>query len=416
MWVKPWKYKEGIMAGAGLVATGLLLQATVGGIDWVRMAFPVNVIVLCLFVLSLTVMNALRRKVYLFAWLSQRSTAVSSLCYVLGVTVLMGLVRQSPSAHPQSGSGMRVWLTDMLSFWPFVLVYVWMTVVLGMTVLRSSLPFRWRRLPFLLNHIGLFTVILAGTAGGADMRRLRMTVPLGETEWRAQDEKNGQMVELPLAIELKAFTIDEYPPKLMLIDNSSGKLLPEKAPVHLLLEEGVSGGRLMDWNIAVAESLPEAACIVTADSLKFTGFHSPGSAYAVRIKAINSISGEQKDGWVSCGSFMFPYKALKLDEQTSVVMPDREPRRFASEVIAYTDGGLRKHGTIEVNRPLDVGGWKIYQLSYDETRGRWSKVSVFELVRDSWLLYVYIGMIMMIGGAVGLFVAARPRSREEERK
>lgn len=91
------------------------------------------------------------------------------------------------------------------------------------------------------------------------MRRLRMTVPLGETEWRAQDEKNGQMVELPLAIELKAFTIDEYPPKLMLIDNSSGKLLPEKAPVHLLLEEGVSGGRLMDWNIAVAESLLEAA-------------------------------------------------------------------------------------------------------------------------------------------------------------
>ncbi len=412
MWEKPWKYKEGILAGASLLATGMLLQASVGGIDWGRMAFPVNVIVLCLFLLALTVMNALRRKVYLFAWLSQCSTAVSSLCYVLGMTVLMGLVRQSPSG----GSGMQAWLTDMLSFWPFVLVYVWMTVVLGMTILRAGLPFRWRRLPFLLNHIGLFTVILAGTAGGADMRRLRMTVPLGGTEWRAQDEKTGQMVELTLAIELKDFTIDEYPPKLMLIDNSSGRLLPEKTPVHLLLEEGVSGGRLMDWDISVTESLPEAACFVSADSLKFTGFHSPGSAYAVRIEAINRISGEQKGGWVSCGSFLFPYKALMLDERTSVVMPDREPRRFASEVIAYTDGGLRKRGTIEVNKPLDVGGWKIYQLSYDETRGRWSEISVFELVRDSWLLYVYIGMIMMIGGAVGLFVAARPRTAEEERK
>ncbi len=416
MWQKPWKYKEGILAGAGLLATGILLQASVGGIDWERMAFPVNVIVLCLFLLALTVMNALRRKVYLFAWLSQRSTAVSSLCYVLGVTVLMGLVRQGPSAHPPGGSGILAGLTEMLSFWPFVLVYVWMTVVLGMTILRAGLPFRWRRLPFLLNHIGLFIVIVAGTAGTADMRRLRMTVPLGETEWRAQDEKTGQMVELPLAIELKDFTIDEYPPKLMLIDNSSGRLLPEKTPVHLLLEEGVSGGRLMDWDISVTQSLPEAACIVSADSLKFTGFHSPGSTYAVRIKAANRVSGEQKDGWVSCGSFLFPYKALMLDERTSVVMPDREPRRFASEVIAYTDGGVRKQGTIEVNKPLDVDGWKIYQLSYDETRGRWSEISVFELVKDSWLLYVYIGMIMMIGGAVGLFVVARPRTAEEERK
>lgn len=113
---------------------------------------------------------------------------------------------------------------------------------------------------------------------------------------------------------------------------------------------------------------------------------------------------------------MFPYKSLKLSDEVSVVMPEREPRRFASEVMAYTERGLQKEGTIEVNKPLGVEGWKIYQLSYDQAKGRWSDISVFELVRDPWLLYVYIGIIMMLAGAVGLFVATRPGSPGEERR
>ncbi len=405
-----------MLTGAGLFATGLLLQAVIGDIEWGRLSYPVNVVILAVFVLSLLLMNAFRRKVYLFAWLSQRSTAVSSLCYVLVVTVLMGLVRQRPPGQLHSGPEMIGWLSGMLSSWPFVLLYAWMTVVLGMTVLRAGLPFRWRRLPFLLNHIGLLVVLVAGTLGGADMQRLRMTVSLGRTEWRAQDEKDGRMTELPLAIELKDFTIDEYPPKLMLIDNKSGNLLPEKSPVHLLLEEGVDEGRLMDWDISVTESVPEAAAVTTAEGVRFVEFRSAGSGYAVRIRARSRISGEQKDGWVSCGSFMFPYKSLKLSDEVSVVMPEREPRRFASEVMAYTERGLQKEGTIEVNKPLDVEGWKIYQLSYDQAKGRWSDISVFELVRDPWLLYVYIGIIMMLAGAVGLFVATRPGSPREVRR
>lgn len=53
-----------------------------------------------------------------------------------------------------------------------------------------------------------------------------MTTRMGSAEWRATDDK-GQLIELPLAIELKDFTIDEYPPKLMLIDNETGRTLPE---------------------------------------------------------------------------------------------------------------------------------------------------------------------------------------------
>ena len=94
-------------------------------------------------------------------------------------------------------------------------------------------------------------------------------------------------------------------------------------------------------------------------------------------------------------------------------MPEREPRRFASDVMVYTKDKQTKEACIEVNKPLSIAGWKIYQLSYDETKGKWSRMSVFELVRDPWLPIVYTGILMMIAGAIGLFLSA-PVKKELE--
>ena len=80
-----------------------------------------------------------------------------------------------------------------------------------MTILRAAIPFNVRKIPFLLNHAGLFVALLTATLGNADMQRLKMITQLGKTEWRAIDE-GGKLTELPLAVELKEFTIHEYPP------------------------------------------------------------------------------------------------------------------------------------------------------------------------------------------------------------
>lgn len=410
MWSKPWNYKEGAMIGTGLLIIGVLLQITVGGINWSLFAYPVNVIVLVAYVIALVAMHLLRKRVYLFGWLSHYSAAVSALLWVVALTVIMGFIRQAPSGHAHDDI---LGFSQMISSWPFVLLYFWMVTALGLTILRASFPFKIRRFAFLLNHIGLFIALIAATLGNADMQRLKMTTRMGNAEWRATDDK-GHLTELPLAIELKDFTIDEYPPKLMLIDNETGRALPEKSPVHLLLEEEVTTGTLLDWQLTVKQSIPMAASVATVDTLRFNEFHSMGATYAVYLKAVNQKSQEIKEGWVSCGSFLFPYKAIRLDSLTSLVMPEREPQRFASEVKVYTQEGTITEGTIEVNRPMEVEGWKIYQLSYDETKGRWSDVSIFELVRDPWLPFVYTGIIMMMLGAVCQFVNAQKRKEEEK--
>ena len=79
-----------------------------------------------------------------------------------------------------------------------------------------------------------------------------------------------------------------------------------------------------------------------------------------------------------------------------------------------TESGKRQQAVIEVNKPLSIEGWKIYQLSYDETKGKWSDTSVFELVRDPWLYAVYFGLILMVIGAVCMFVRPIPTLPDRE--
>lgn len=412
MWKKPWRYKEGFTCGAGLFITGLLLQWTIGGVNWDLLAWPVNIVALVLGLVFLAAMHGLRKRVYCFEWLSHYTAAVSSLICVAVITVAMGLVRQVPYTQSVADG---IGLTKMLSFWPFVLFYIWLVICLGLTIIRASFPLKVCKIPFLLNHAGLFIVLLAATLGNADMQRLKMVTQLEKTEWRGTDE-NGKLVELPLAIELKDFTIDEYPPKLMLIDNETGRTLPKDVPEHLLLEDELAKGRLVDWDISVLKSIQMAASVATEDTLKFTEFHSIGATYAVYLKAMNVKDGQTKEGWVSCGSFMFPYKALRLNEQISLVMPEREPQRFVSDVIVYTESGDVLEDSIAVNHPLKIAGWNIYQLSYDESKGRWSDISVFELVRDPWLPAVYTGIVMMVFGAVCQFVNAQRRKDNDDRE
>lgn len=408
MWKKPWKLSEGVFICIGLIIIGLVLQFTIGYIKWESFAKPINIIILAVYLLALCLLYIFRKKIYFVQWAMTYTAAIPSLVFIVGITIILGVTRQvSADVAPTDFVG----LSKMLSFWPFVLLYWWMATILGLVSIRYIHLFKWKKIPFICNHLGMFIAIVCGTLGSADMQRLTMNTKIGETEWRAID-KSGKIHELPLAIELKEFTIDEYPPKLMVISNATGKTLPSGKPEHLLLDENISEGNVANWNIQILDKIEFAASTATKDTVKYVEWPNVGATYAAHIRAISSNKNIIREGWVSCGSFMFPYQALKLDSLCSVVMPDREPKRFLSNVEIYTQSGKKINSNIEVNKPADVEGWKIYQLSYDEVKGAWSDVSVFELVSDPWLPWVYVGIIMMIVGAVFMFVLSN-RVKEE---
>ena len=395
MWKRPWGASEGTCVCCGLIVIGLAMQLAAGGIVWENFARPFNIVLLSAYVVVLILLYLLRRRIYFVRWAMTYKAAVPALAFTAAATLLMGVIRQEPG----SANALR-W---MLTFWPFVILYWWLATVLGLTVINRLRYFSLRRLPSLLNHIGLFVALVCAAAGSADMRRLTMSVRIGSTEWRATDGK-GRMHHLPIAIELRDFSVDEYPPKLMVISNINGRALPEERPAQLLLEGRNPEGDLCGWHITVKELLEYAASSASEDTIRYVDWRTAGATNAAYITAVQG--NESHEGWVSCGSFLFPYQSLPLDSATSIVMPDREPRKFTSQVVVYTQSGLTRRAEIVVNKPLDIDGWKIYQLNYDRTKGRWSDVSEFELVSDPWLPFVYAGIFLMLAGALCLFVTA----------
>ena len=397
MWNKPWTIREGGVIGAGLLLTGEILQLTIGEVEWNLFAYPLNVLLAATFLAATVAAYALRRKVYLFQWLTTLNAAIPTMAWCALLTLALGLTS---------------WMS-MLRWWPLVLCYTFMMFILAMTSMKHLARFSLKELPFLLNHLGLLLALLAGTLGNADLQRLRMEVEVGKPEWRAVDETTGEPTEMEVAVELHSFTIDEYPAKLMLVDNETGKTVPAERPQQVVIEDSVTHGQLLDWEITADNYMEMAAQVSTNDTVKYVEWKNMGSATATHVTARNTKTGVVRDGWASCGSFMFPYHAMKLDDRHSLIMPDREPKRFASDVTVYTKEGEVREATIEVNKPLKVGGWKVYQLSYDESMGRWSNVSVFELVSDPCLPYVYAGIGMMLAGAVCMFATAGRRKEEK---
>ena len=270
--------KKGFLIGGGIIIIGLILELSVGPVKWETFAWPVNGIVLVGFLTIILALFLLRKKIPAFRFIGTYQAAIPTLTYAVVLTIIMGLTKQTSDG---------TWLNSMLTFWPFVLIYVYMAVILGMVILRRH------DIPFLLNHFGLFLAMTTATLGNADMQRLMMITNVGETEWRALTQ-NGEVREMPLTVELKRFIMETY--------------------------------------------------------------------------------------------------------------DDGSPKRFASEIQILTKSGKKIETIVDVNKPVEVEGWKIYQYGYDTQMGAMSQTSILELVRDPWLPAVYTGIYMMLAGAVCMFI------------
>ena len=119
MWTKPYGMKEGFLVGGGLIFAGLMLELSVGPVDWDAFRWPVNGIVLAGFLGIIAIIYLPRKKVYGFLFIGTYKAAIPALIYAVVLTVIMGLTRQTVDGR---------WLNNMLSFWPFILIYVYIAV------------------------------------------------------------------------------------------------------------------------------------------------------------------------------------------------------------------------------------------------------------------------------------------------
>ena len=130
--------------------------------EWLVFMWPANIIALTALVIVSGLFYALRSKVYLFRFMTQVEAAVPALATASVLTVIMGLSRQVADGHPAMDP---VGPSRMLSFWPFVLIYLWSVVIVAEVGIHQLMHFQKRFIPSLVSHIGLFIFITCGTLG-----------------------------------------------------------------------------------------------------------------------------------------------------------------------------------------------------------------------------------------------------------
>jgi len=103
-----------------------------------------------------------------------------------------------------------------------------------------------------------------------------------------------------------------------------------------------------------------------------------------------------------------------LSNELSIAMTQISPKKYSSNIRMYHSMDNYEDFYIEVNKPVKINGWKIYQTGYDERMGRWSETSIIELVRDPWLTAVYIGIFMILFGTLYLIWMGKGRTKTKK--
>lgn len=404
VWQSPWGYTESAAIVGGVAIIGGALQLTIGSFDFFLLANPANIFAgLVIFTISL-IAGFLTSRSSFARWISSVHLSVSLIVAILALTIIMGL---TPQIAAGAESRVVMGFDSMTSNWSFVLLYGLTLISLGALVVRRVLRFKIKDLSFMLNHVGLWLLLMASGLGYSDMERYIMYVTEGETQWRVYDD-NKNVKELPIAIKLNDFDMDVYPPKLTIIDRETGEAQPLEKPQYMQIDSDNPLQQLGDWQIEVVEYIHNA---VRGGDNTYREVPMPGATPAIHIKATNK--DQTIDGWVCGGNQSQSYMTLPLSDKYCVVMTTAEPKSFTSKVEVYTQAGDAEECEIEVNKPLRIGSWTIYQYGYDNDAGRLSSYSSFELVYDPWIVPVYIGVILMMLGALTLVWSGRKRAIKE---
>lgn len=437
-----WGYKRAFGRCALLLAAGVALQTFSGSIDPSFLRYPWGVIVALVYVYLLLAVHLLGDKWPKLRRLSDTYASLSSLTMILVLLLVFGLVRQD--GRPDSFLGF-LGFTRMSRSWVFAVPLLYFTTVVTLTAIDEIHHFNKHRFGTVFAHIGLSVILISGTFGCGDFKRVTLTAPVGIPRHTALTD-SGAPFALPFEVTLKRFEMDEYPPKLFVYDIRDGSFSDEYVSCSAEPNSSVSDGQrsvpvrnhssdsihtsgsetvpaaitvsgaIGEWSVVIKDYIASAG----KDSLGYVPLDHFGAVPAAFVSVAHSslssssFTGTEADhigkpalesimveDWVSCRSSLFGECVLKLDDYHVLRMSKPEPKRFASEVVLERSG-QSKTVSIEVNHPAKVGAWRIYQSGYDTEKGKWSSYSVLECVRDPWFGAVRIALWLLLLSGAGL--------------
>lgn len=402
-----WGYKRAFLRCALLFVAGTTLQMGFGDIDNSFLRYPWGLIIAINYVYLLVLIHFKQERWSWLKRLSDHYACTSSLVAMILMTIIFGFTRQDPATEGLVGA---LGFSRMTSSRSFNILLLYFTTTTGLAVMDDLHHIRKRRVAAVMSHLAVFVVLVAGIFGSGDKVRVSINTQLNKPVYMGVD-RAGKPTQLPFAITLKEFKMDEYPPKLYVLNTAT-----QTSSRDFLSVEEVGASQVVDgWELTAEQYIDMAGRMPESD--EYREMQHIGAVPAVLVRAKNTHSGEEYEGWVSCGSFIFEPSYLFLSKDIAVAMPRREAKRYLSCIEAENEKGEIEKFNIEVNHPAKIGSWHIYQVGYDTARGRWSSTSVLECVRDGWYSAVHIALWTMLAAGVVMFVTAggRKQRKEEQR-
>ncbi|MCK5825350.1 MAG: cytochrome c biogenesis protein ResB [Ichthyobacteriaceae bacterium] len=410
IWECPWGYEESYLIGFSLIFIGFMLEFFGNGNIAPKLIFPNNIYFGTIYVLILILAYVFFRNTKPLKWFVAVPTAISSLVLIIVLVMIMGIIPQDVSYGGDLIN--KFGLNRMTTNWTFFFILFYFLSALGFITIKRTHQliikkddFNIRNIGFVLNHFGLWFAIIIAVLGANDIQHLKITIDENKP-YNVATNNEGKDVSLDFFITLNKFTVKEFAPKLAIVDNVSGKILHNNGKNLFEITDSLSY-IFKNYSIEVSEYIENSAPI----GKKYASVYQMGSLPSAKIKVTNTLNTESTEGWICCGNFMYQYQSLKFSKDYSLLMTMPEVKHFESKVTFFSKTDLQKQIPIEVNKPYDFGGYKIYQLGYEEKKGKWSEYSILELVKDPWLNTVYFGLYLLLAGTLILLLTGKRSSK-----
>ncbi len=351
-----------------------------------------------------------------------RNFGFVSFLIFLCLVILAGII-------PQTGQAIGLLhsfgLDRIVGSWPFVSVSLSLLISLGISSLQLCLNLEIplvAKLSALLAHLGSLILLSSILFGARDLVRLKLVLSEGEESSVAM--RGSEPHFLPFSIQLQEFHLEVYPPELLIVDNL-GRTQPfgpiaswpiTKANQSLQISD-IEVTPLIVMENAIRSGSQYFPCL-TKGACKGKERHA-GAAIYLKWCAAQSTCGE---GWVFQGAAAEDLVTLRQDKELSFGIAAPRPKLYRSKVRIRNKAPGSKIGNsdmenfeLEVNRPIRLGSWTIYQLDYDKSKGRLSNTSVLEIVYDHWLRPIYFGLGLLFCSSL-LMLGTRKRGSCNDRR
>ncbi|MCU4165753.1 cytochrome c biogenesis protein ResB [Carboxylicivirga caseinilyticus] len=383
LWVLPWKYPESFLIAFALFLASLGIEF-ITGTTVPKISWPANLVSIALLANLSLLLYLLSKKRAVFKWFYSVPASIAGVTLFVVPSLLLALI-------PQKSSDSLFFLYDVTSSWTYTIGVVFFLIILGTVTIKRITKLSKKNIGFFLNHFGLWLCIASAHLGAGDIQKLNMYLEEGKTTWYGIENGN-RTEELNFAIKLRDFSIEEYPAKIAFVESSTGEIINQNnKPLMIDPHEGLQFN-YKDFDFKIDKLLMSSAPVMN----RFEPVLGMGATQSLKI--LKSFNEKVDTIWISSPSILYRQEMHQIDSSTIMLMTKPEAKRFLSEITVYEKAGAVYDTIIEVNKPIKIAGWKIYQTSYDETMGRWSTKSILELVKDPWLPSVYLGFFLLIAG------------------